>query len=52
MLEKLSDEGKGVLLKLYNKVWEEGILPRSWKESTIVPIRKPGTDPKPKVRIN
>lgn len=48
MLEHLSDEGKCVLLHvcMYNKVWEEGVLPLSWKESIIIPIRKPGKDPK------
>lgn len=46
MLEHLSVESKGTLLHLYNKVWEEGVLPISWKESIIVPIRKPGKDPR------
>lgn len=32
-------------MKLYNKIWVEGIIPKEWKESIIVPIRKPGKDP-------
>lgn len=30
------------LLMLYNRVWEDGRLPKSWKEAVIIPIRKPG----------
>lgn len=45
MLEKLTDKGKEVLLALYNKVWTEGIIPKAWKESIIIPIKKPGKDP-------
>lgn len=44
MLKQLSEEGKNKLLMLYNKVWEEGKLPKSWKEAIIVPIRKPGKE--------
>lgn len=46
MLDHLSVESKRTLLHLYNKVWEEGVLPRCWKESIVVPIRKPGKDPR------
>lgn len=45
MLNNLSNRGKEVLLKLYNKVWEVGSLPSQLKESIIVPICKPGKDP-------
>lgn len=45
MLENLSGKGKEILLSLYNKVWEEGRIPKGWKESIIVPIKKPGKDP-------
>lgn len=40
MLENLTDKGKEVLMCLYNKVWTEGIIPRGWKESIIIPIKK------------
>lgn len=45
MLENLTDKVKEVLMCLYNKVWTEGIIPRGWKESIIIPIKKPGKDP-------
>ncbi len=32
------------LLKMSNKIYEEGKLPESWKEAVIVPIRKPAKD--------
>ena len=32
------------ILSLFNKVWKEGKVPRSWKEAIITPIRKPGKD--------
>uniref|UniRef100_A0A8C2HUK7 Uncharacterized protein n=1 Tax=Cyprinus carpio TaxID=7962 RepID=A0A8C2HUK7_CYPCA len=44
MINQLSESSKDVLLKMYNKIWEEGKLPQSWKEAVIVPIRKPGKD--------
>ena len=45
MLRNLPDTAKFQLLKLINKSWNEGRLPSQWKESTIVPILKPGKDP-------
>ncbi len=45
MLKHLSLESQEKLLMLYNRVWEEGRLPKSWKEAVIIPIRKPGKDP-------
>ena len=45
MLENLSDKGKDVLLSMYNKIWMNSCIPRTWKESIIIPIRKPGKDP-------
>lgn len=44
MLENLTDKGNEVLICMYNKVWTEGIIPRVWKESIIIPIKKPGKD--------
>ena len=40
----LSTEGFHKLVILCNKVWEEGRIPASWKETVIVPIRTPGKD--------
>lgn len=45
MLSHLSDKSLEVILHLYNKIWQEGKLPQSWKHAVIVPIRKPGKDP-------
>ena len=45
MLKNLPEISKFQLLKLINKSWSEGSLPSQWKESTIVPILKPGKDP-------
>ena len=44
MVKHLSEEGLRKLLCLFNKVWEEGNIPRCWKEAIIIPIRKPGKD--------
>ncbi len=33
------------LLHLYNRVWEEGRLPKKWKEAIVIPIRTFGKDP-------
>ena len=30
------------LIEIYNKSWEEGLLPQSWREATLIPIHKPG----------
>lgn len=45
MIEHLTEEGLHNLLYLYNKVWEEGRTPESWKEVFIILIRKPEKDP-------
>ena len=46
MLDNLTDKGKEVVLRLFNKVWLEGDIPAAWKQSVIIPIRKPGKDAK------
>lgn len=45
MIKQLSEESLRVMLEFYNKVWEMGVLPQSWKEALVLPIRKPGKDP-------
>lgn len=45
MLTFMGEIALGRLLRLYNRVWEEGQLPKSWKEAVVVLIRKPGKDP-------
>jgi len=44
MIKHLCEGGLTKILSLFNKVWKEGKVPRSWKEAIIVTIRKPGKD--------
>lgn len=44
MLKHLPDDAKKYLLKIINKIWETGILPKEWKISIIIPIKKPNKD--------
>ena len=37
---------KNKILTLFNEVWEKGTLPKQFKHAIIVPIQKPGKDPK------
>lgn len=41
ILKHLSDSSLGLILGLFNRVWEEGKLPSSWKHGVIVTIAKP-----------
>ena len=43
-LKHLPNQSLLCLLDVYNRIWETGILPRSWKEAIVVPIPKPGKD--------
>ncbi len=45
MLKHLGVLASIKLLGFYNEVWVKGKLPTGWKESVIIPIRKPGKDP-------
>ena len=33
-------------LDIYNKIWEEGKIPKTWKYATVIPLIKEGKDPK------
>ena len=44
MLKHLPEEAKLYLLKIINKIWETGIMPKSWKIAIIVPVKKPNKD--------
>ena len=49
MLQNLGEKGRAILLKLFNKTWTEGSIPKAWKTATITPILKTGkkaNDPK------
>ena len=43
-LKHLSESSLRVLLHAFNKIWQNGQIPSSWQEATIIPIPKPGTD--------
>ena len=45
MLRHLPGPAKDYLLKILNKIWVTGKLPRSWKIAIVIPIRKPLKDP-------
>lgn len=40
MLNNLPEEGRQLLLQLYNRVWDTGYLPKIWRHSLIIPIPK------------
>lgn len=44
MIKSLSEKSLEVILCLFNKIWNAGRLPPSWKHGVIVPIGKPGKD--------
>ena len=44
MLTHLHPSTLDIILYLFNRVWQEGRLPRAWKVATIVPLLKPGKD--------
>ncbi|XDV45291.1 hypothetical protein PO909_013411, partial [Leuciscus waleckii] len=44
MIQHLSDSSLKVVLDLFNKIWNAGKLPSSWKHGIIIPIGKPGKD--------
>ena len=49
MLQNLGEKGRAILLKLFNRTWTEGSIPKAWKTATITPILKTGkkaNDPK------
>ena len=39
MIKHLPEHAKIFLLKILNKIWERGIMPKSWKISLIVPVK-------------
>ncbi len=43
-LKHLSSESLLVLLDIFNRIWETGNFPDSWREATIIPLPKPGKD--------
>lgn len=45
LLKNLPQEGKDILLKIYNYIWIEKTFPKVWKAAIVIPIPKPGKDP-------
>lgn len=46
MMKHLPFRTKTVFLELINRIWETGNIPKEWKEGTVIPLPKPGKDPK------
>lgn len=44
LIIKLPLKGIEYLLKIFNLIWNTGAYPKSWSESIIIPILKPGKD--------
>ena len=44
MIKHLPEPAKQFLLKIINKIWETGILPKTWKIALIIPVKKPGKE--------
>ena len=42
MLKNLAPSGKMLLLRLFNRIYKEGKMPKEWKEAYIIPILKEG----------
>ena len=46
LLKHLPRDSLMVLLDVFNDRWASGEIPECWKEATVIPISKPGKDPK------
>lgn len=44
LLKNLPLIGKTILLTIYNNIWNQGKIPKSWKEGLVIPIPKPDKD--------
>lgn len=45
MFRKLPDRVSRLVLELFNKIWREGVMPKSWKTALFLPFSKLGKDP-------
>ena len=46
MLKHLPENSLETLLNIFNYVWTTGKFPEDWTLATIIPIPKPGKDPR------
>ncbi|GFW64528.1 probable RNA-directed DNA polymerase from transposon X-element [Trichonephila clavipes] len=46
LLRHLSADSLVSLLYLFNRIWREQVYPTQWQEAIVIPILKPGKDPK------
>ena len=46
ILTHLGNKATCKLLEIFNHYWATGTLPQTWREATVIPILKKGTDPK------
>ncbi|GBN46077.1 hypothetical protein AVEN_177206-1, partial [Araneus ventricosus] len=42
MLKNLSKKSLGLLLILFNRIWNEHVFPMAWNRAIVIPILKPG----------
>ena len=41
MFKHLSNRCQDIILNLFNRIWEKGLIPQAWKHALIIPILKP-----------
>ncbi|GFX06656.1 probable RNA-directed DNA polymerase from transposon X-element [Trichonephila clavipes] len=46
LLRHLNEDSLVSLLYLFNRIWREQVYPTQWQEAIVIPILKPGKDPK------
>ncbi|GBM29936.1 RNA-directed DNA polymerase from mobile element jockey, partial [Araneus ventricosus] len=46
MIKHLTAESQDALLHFYNRIWQEQYFPALWQQAIIIPLLKPGKDPK------
>ncbi|GFY19095.1 RNase H domain-containing protein [Trichonephila clavipes] len=46
LLRHLNEDSLVSLLYLFNRIWREQVYPTQWEEAIVIPILKPGKDPK------
>ena len=52
LLKHLPRDSLMVLLDIFNDICASGEIPECWKEATVIPIPKPGKDPKKPVQLS